>query len=216
MTGTYPARRLLALSLAVLAPLASGCGSDDEPEPRGDGPLTVYSSLPRQGISARQAGAVAAGQRLALSDAKGSAGGRRVRLVELDSAGGEDGPWEPDAVEENARRAAEDDSAVAYLGELDLGGSAVSVPVTNDADLLQVSPGDPLPSLTRSDPGGGGEIPARYYPEGRRTFVRIVPHGGLQAGLLVDWARERGARSIAIVRDDSVLGRELASWALEA
>jgi branched-chain amino acid transport system substrate-binding protein len=215
MTATYPARRLASVALAALAALAAGCGSDDDPEPRAGGALVVYSSLPRQGISARQAAAVAAGQRLALADAKGRAAGRPVRLVELDSSGGEDGPWDPDAVEANARRAEDDDAAIAYLGELNLGGSAVSVPVTNAAGMLQVSPGDGLPSLTQADPGGSGEGPVRYYPEGRRTFIRLVPHAGLQAKLLVDWARERGARSVVIARDESVFGREVASWSLE-
>lgn len=215
MTATYPARRLASVALAAVAALASGCGSGDDPEPRADGALVVYSSLPRQGVSARQAGAVAAGQRLALADAKGRAAGRTVRLVELDSSGGEDAPWDPDAIEANAERANDDDAAIAYLGELDLGASAVSVPVTNAAGLLQVSPGDGLPSLTQPDPGGSGEGPVRYYPEGRRTFVRLVPHAGLEAKLLVDWARERGARSLTIVRDESVFGRELGSWSLE-
>jgi branched-chain amino acid transport system substrate-binding protein len=214
MTATYPARWLASLALLVLAATTAACGGGDDPSPPRDGALTVYSSLPRQGILARAATAVAAGQRLALADARGRAGGRRVRLVELDSAGGEDGPWDPDAIEENARRAAEDESAIAYLGELDLGGSAVSVPVTNADGLLQVTPGDGLPSLTRTAPSGG-ETPVRYYPEGTRSLVRVVPHAGLQAQVLVAWARERGARSIAIVRDESVFGRELAAWTLE-
>jgi ABC-type branched-subunit amino acid transport system substrate-binding protein len=215
MTATYPARRLAPMALAALAALALARGAEAEPEPGGAGALVVYSSLPRQGVSVRQAAAVAAGQRLALADAKGRAAGRPVRLIELDSAGGEDAPWDPDAVEVDAERAEDDDEAIAYLGELDLGASAVSVPVTNAAGMLQVSPGDGLPSLTQADPGGSGEGPVRYYPEGRRTFIRLVPHAGLQAKLLVAWARERGARSVVIVRDESVFGRELASWTLE-
>ncbi len=215
MTATYPARWLSGLTALALVLGPTACGSDDEPAAPKDGSLTVYSSLPRTGIQVPQARAVAAGQRAALRDAGGRAGGREVRLVELDSAGGEDGPWDPDAIEANAKRAVDDDTAVAYLGELDLGGSAVSVPVTNADGLLQVTPGDGLPSLTVPDPGGGGEGPVRYYPEGNRTFVRVTPHAGLQAQLLVTWARERGARSVVIVRDDSVLGRELANWALE-
>ena len=211
-----PATYLACLTL-VGALLAAGCGGDgDDPKPASDGSLTVYSSLPRQGIAAPEAAAVAAGQRLALADARSRAGGRRVRLVELDSGGDEDEVWDPGDVEANAKRAADDDSAVAYLGELDLGGTAVSLPVTSRADLLQVTPGDPLPSLTQPDPGGGGEGPARYHPDGTRTFVRLVPHGGLEARELVEWARERDARSLAIVRDDGVLSREQAAWALGA
>ncbi|HEX8744803.1 MAG TPA: ABC transporter substrate-binding protein [Thermoleophilaceae bacterium] len=212
MPATYSARS--ALVLLALALVAAGCGDDDGPARTADGALAVYSSVPRQGVLAREGAAVAAGQRLALEDAGQRAGGRRIRLVELDSAEDADEPWDPAAIESNANRAGDDPAAVAYLGELGLGGSAVSVPVTNAAGLAQVSPGDPLPSLTQPDPGGGGEIPARYYPDGERSFLRLVPHGGVEAKVLVDWAREQGAGTLAIVRDQRVLGQELASWAL--
>jgi branched-chain amino acid transport system substrate-binding protein len=213
MPGTYPARWSIAVLVLALAAGVAGCGEDD-PEPRADGSLAVYSSVPRKGVLARQGEAVAAGQKLALEDAGERAGGRRVRLVQLDSAGDGDDPWDPAEIESNANDAVDDPAAVAYLGETSLGGSAVSVPVTNADGLLQVSSGDSLPSLTQPDPGGGGEIPARYYPEKDRTFLRLVPHGGLEAKVLVDWARERGAGAVVIVRDQRVHGSELASWAL--
>jgi branched-chain amino acid transport system substrate-binding protein len=211
--ATYPAAATL---LVLLAAVLAACGSDGEPERPADGTLAVYTSVPRQGVLAREGRAVAAGQRLALRQAGGRAGDARVRLVELDSSGSGDDPWDPGRIESNAERAVDDSSAVAYLGEAGLGGSAVSVPVTNAAGLLQVSPGEALPSLTQPAPGGSGEGPARFYPEGVRTFLRLVPHGGLQARVLLAWARERGARSIAIVRDEGPLGQELTTWLLDA
>ena len=213
MPGTNPARLLAGLLAAATVAGAAGCGGDD-PEPRADGSLAVYSSVPRKGVLAKQGEAVAAGQRMALDDADGRVGGRRVRLVQLDGAGDGDDPWDPAEIESNANDAVDDPAAVAYLGEVALGGSAVSVPVTNADGLLQVSSGDSLPSLTQPDPGGGGEIPARYYPEGNRSFLRLVPHGGVEAKVLVNWARERGAGALVIVRDQRVHGSELASWAL--
>jgi branched-chain amino acid transport system substrate-binding protein len=210
--ATYPAAATL---LVLLVLTIAGCGSGDDPARPADGALTVYSSLPQRGVLAEEGRAAAAGQRLALEDAGRRAGDRRVRLVQLDSAGDGDAPWDPAAIESNAKRAVDDPTAIAYLGELALGGSAVSVPVTNSERLLQVSPADGLPSLTQPAPGGGGEGPARYYPEGARTFLRIVPHGGLEASVLVDWARERGARSLAIVRDEGPFGQELTSWILD-
>ncbi len=67
-------------------------------------------------------------------------------------------------MEANAKRAADDPRAIAYLGEVDRGASAVSVPRTNRADLLQVSPLDGLTSLTRRPPGRPRAGPERYYP----------------------------------------------------
>src|SRR3954451_10697937 len=184
--GTYPARAT-ALALAAAA-LVAGCGSTEKEDLAHGSTLTIYTSLPRHGVSARDADAVAVGERLALADAGGRAGGRRLRLVELDdSAPGKGTTWDGSTVEENAKRAAKDASTIAYIGELDFGGSAISVPVTNAKGILQVSPGDGLTSLTQLQPGGFQASPARYYPKGRRTFVRLVPTDRREVEELVAW-----------------------------
>ncbi len=173
--------------------------------------LTIYTSLPRHGVSAREAGAVAAGQRFALADSRGRAGVFRVRLVRLDSSDPGDQAWDPDLVERNAKRAAEDRTTIAYLGELDFGGSAISLPVTSAKGILQVSPGDGLTSLTRPQPGERTG-PERYYPaRGPRTFLRLVPNDLLQAEALVAWARATGANTMAVLHDRNLYGRGLAA-----
>src|SRR5690242_14810724 len=71
--GKYPARGI-AFALTLLAPIvaAAGCSSGGRAEDIARGStLTIYTSLPRHGVSARAADAVAAGERLALDDARG-------------------------------------------------------------------------------------------------------------------------------------------------
>ena len=196
------------LSLVLLAG-CGGTGADREPEPIRADTLVVYSSLPRTGAAAPVGDAVAAGQRLALADAGGRAGRYGVKLVELDSGGPGERDWDPARVEENAERAADDLAAIAYLGELELGASAVSLPVTNEESILQVSPADGLTSLTlpQTGPGAG---PERFYPSGIRSFLRLVPPDSLQAGALAALARRTGARRIALAHDAGVFGRQLA------
>ena len=75
-----------------------------------------------------------------------------------------DQDWDPGTVEANAKRAADDPRTIAYVGELDRGASAVSVPRTNHADLLQVSPLDGLTSLTRRPPGRPRAGPRALLP----------------------------------------------------
>ena len=92
----------------------------------------VCASPPATGVCAPAARAVTAGQRLALRRPAG--GGRAGRaLVELNTARAGEGPWSPERVNANAERAADDPEAIAYLGELAYGASAVSVPITNHA-----------------------------------------------------------------------------------
>ena len=156
------------------------------------------------------AAAVAAGERLALADAGHRAGALRVRLRRLDSTDPGDRLWDPDRVSANAEQAADDETSIAYIGEHDYGASAVSVPITNDAGILQVSPSDGLTSLTRSLPGRPRAGPERYYPTGERSFLRLVPNDLLQVEVLLEQVRARGARRLALVFDEEIYGRELA------
>src|SRR3954463_4725683 len=221
--GTYiaAATRLVVASLVLITGCGGAGASTTARAP--DGPLRVYLSVPAHGVDAPAAAAVTGGARLALQDAhrragdpapgvpRGRAGDRDLRLVQLDDSKPEGPTWDPAVVEANAARAAKDPSAIAYIGELDQGGSAVSIPVTNEAGILQVSPLDGLTTLTRQQPGAApGTGPARYYVNGVRTFLRLVPRDALQAEELVDWTREQGGQRIAIVQDDQVFGRALA------
>ena len=153
-----------------------------------------------------------AGERRALAEAGGRAGGLRIRLRELPATDDEpDQPWDPALVSENADRAADDPTAIAYLGELDYGASAVSLPITNNAGLLQVSPGDGLTSLTQRPPGRPRAGPERYYPSDERSFVRLGPTDLQEADYLVERVRAAGAERIALVFDGDIYGRELAA-----
>src|SRR3954470_14718444 len=127
--GTYIARgaRLGAVLLVFLAGCSGGVAKEAKAPP---GPLKIYMSAPAHGDQARAGQAAVAGAQLALSDARGRAGDREIRLVRLDDSRPEGATWDPASVEANAKRAAADPATIAYIGELDEGGSAISVPVT--------------------------------------------------------------------------------------
>jgi branched-chain amino acid transport system substrate-binding protein len=201
---------LVALACAAVTSITGCLGGGGDETPRIPGRVaTVYASAPRVGVSASAAERVLAGERRALDERGGRAGGLRIRLRELPATDDRDHPWEPDLVAANAHRAADDPTAMAYLGELDFGASAVSVPITNEANLLQVSPGDGLTSLTRRPPGRPRAGPARYYPTGRRSFVRVGPTDLEEARALVGRLESIGARRFSVVYDREIYGREL-------
>lgn len=207
-------RRAILLSLAVGVVLV-GCGDDDERSTRVAGDtLTVYASLPAHGPDAEAGRGVEAGMRRALADAEGRAAGRTVRLVRLPSTRPGDRRWDPGTVEANAERAADDPRTIAYLGELDQGASAVSLPVTNREGIAQVSPADGLTSLTRTPPGRPRAGPERYYPDGRRTFVRLVPPDLDAAREIVRSLRARGTRRLTVLHEHGIADRELEAMVL--
>jgi ABC-type branched-subunit amino acid transport system substrate-binding protein len=203
-----------AWATCACALLLAGClggGADEEPRPIKGDTATIYSSVPRHGVSASTAKLVVDGERRALAERGGRAGGLRIRLKQLPATDNRDEPWDPGLVAANAQRAADDPTAIAYIGELDYGATAVSLPITNDAGLLQVSPGDGLTSLTKLAPGRPRDGPERYYPSERRSFVRIGPTDLDEADALVERLVATGARRLALVFDRQIYGHELAA-----
>jgi branched-chain amino acid transport system substrate-binding protein len=207
-------RHLTLLAALAGAAVLSGClGDDGEPadtQPIRGHLLHLYASRPTEGPSAETGRAVAAGQRQALADASGRAGRYDVRLISLSASKPGSGNWDPGQVAENADAAAKDPRAIAYLGELNLGASAVSVPVTNKAGILQVSPTDGLASLTEAPPRSAAG-PERYFPTGRRSFLRLVPDDLVEARLIVDRMEALGVERPALIVGTGVYARELAA-----
>ncbi len=184
-------RRVLArvLTFALLAGLlAAGCGSSG-----GDPELTVYLSAPLRGPSAADGRDVAAGARLALDDAGGATADTPVRLEVLGDAGA--GGATAARAGANARTATEDSAAIAYIGELDSGTTRTSLPITNEAGLLQVSAGASATDLTRAAPGSD-QVPDEVQPSGSRTFARVVPSDVAQGAAAAAAATRIGARDV--------------------
>lgn len=198
-----------ALLLLAATILASGCGDDDgtaEAQIIGDS-VTVYSSVPLRGPLAPVARDMVRAQKLALREAGGRAGVYDVSFAVLDSSDPQAGRWNPARIAANARRAVQDRQTVAYLGEIETGASAVSVPILNEGGILQVSPRDTFGGLTA--PGARGE-PDKYYPSGLRTFTRVVPGDDVQARVLVRTLAARGVRRLVLADDRQLAGASLA------
>lgn len=153
-----------------MAAAIGGCSATEDSGV--EGPVTVYVSLPLTGPFAPEGRDAADGARLALEQAGGRAGDLEVRGEFLDDARAR--IWDPAAVGENARRAAQDSSTAAYIGELSSQPTRASLPVTNEAGIPQVSPGAGAIDLT-GPAEGYPDSPDRYRPSGDQTFARVVP-----------------------------------------
>ena len=190
------------LATLTLAGTLAGCGSAAE----GDPELTVYLSAPLSGPESHDGKDIADGARLALSDAGDSAAGAAVALQVLDDADG-DG-WQASLSGANARRATEDSSTIAYIGELDSGATRTSLPITNEAGMLQVSAGSGAEDLTRAAVGST-QVPRLVQPSGSRTFGRVIPSDREQGQAAGEWMSRMGVKVVSVVGDDSPFGAAL-------
>lgn len=205
--------RRLCLGLASLAlvPALAGCGgvTTSPAAQRIGSQLTVYSSLPLQGPSAVISQQIVGGEKLALSDAGGHVGRFVVSFVSLDDSSPTSGEWDPGVTAANAKAAAQDPTTIAYLGDLNSGATAISLPLTNAAGILQVSPASPYGGLTSSLDAGQGE-PERFYLGGRRTFGRVIPGDSVQAATQVALLRRLGVRRVYVIADQDPFDAPLA------
>ena len=186
-----------ALGLGVAA-----CGSDDNGGSTGGSSgsksLTVYSSLPLQGASRPQSENVVKGEKLALEQAGGKVGDYTIKYTSLDDSTAPAGKWDPGATAANARKAAQDKSTIAYLGEFNSGASAISIPILNEAGIQQISPSNTAVGLTKSGPGADKGEPDKYYPTGKRTYARIVPIDNIQGTALGNFMKDEGVTKVYV------------------
>jgi branched-chain amino acid transport system substrate-binding protein len=204
---------LLSCLFAVFALTVAACGDDDDDgggggEAAGD-TLTVYSSLPLQGASRPQTTALVEGIRLALEEAGGKAGDYKIKYTSLDDSTAQAGTWTPEQASANARKVAQDDTAIAYIGEFNSGASAISIPILNEVPIAQVSPANTAVGLTSDEPGADEGEPEKYYPTGERHYLRIVPKDTIQGVALATIMKKDGCQTVYILNDKEVYGAGL-------
>jgi len=211
-------RRTTAIAaLAVIALAAAGCSSSGSSSPSsgstsgGGGTVDVYSSLPLQGASSSQTIPMVNGMKLALAQANNKAGQWTVNYQSLDDSTAAAGKWDPGQTAGNARKVASDPKAVIYLGEFNSGASEVSIPILNEAGIPQVSPGNTYVGLTTSLPGSAPGEPQKYYPSGKRTYLRIVPIDSSQAAAGLMAMKAAGCTKVAVANDKEAYGGGLAT-----
>ena len=191
----------IGLLLPALAIGVAACGDDkkDSSSSGGDtaagSTLTIYSTLPLQGGSEQQTKAIVNGAKLALKQRGGKIGNFTIEYKSLDDSLASTGAADEGQEAQNARTAVRDKTTIAVLGAYNSGMTKVSLPITNKAGILQVSPANTYVGLTTDDPGSESGEPAKYYPAGTKTYARVVPRDTIQAAAMVTAMKEDGCKS---------------------
>jgi branched-chain amino acid transport system substrate-binding protein len=213
--------RWLAVLTCLLGFSALGlgaCGDDDEDEaattPSKN--VVIYSSLPRQGSGRTQTLDLEAGIKLALKQRNNKAGACTVEYKALDDSTAQAGQWDPGATSANARRVSQDENAIAVLGEFNSGASAISIPIYNEAGILQVSPANTALELTKDAGPDDKGAPEKYYPSGKRTYGRVVAADHIQGSAQAEWMAEEGVKKLYILGDTQVYGEGVAKTVSDA
>ncbi len=167
-----------ALAAAALLVALTGCKSLENVARGGKvvgDTLTVYSLLPAPGSGNGRD--IVDAQKLALFEAGGTAGEFAVNYVSIDEG-------RRSALE--LRDVLADPQLVALIGPYSSRAAMVTVPLLNEAGILEVTPGAGYAGFT--EPVRSGE-PERWMPSGRRTLARLAGDDIAQGRALLAAAR---------------------------
>ena len=175
----------------------------------GDGKPNILfaSDLPAQGASRERTAQQVQAIRLVLEERNWRAGEKRVAFQACDDTIRSTGLWDAAKCRSNGRAYAGNPDVVGVIGTYNSGCAKEIIPVANRASgggLAMISPGNTLVCLTlRSDTCAQDE-PGKYYPTGKRSYVRVVPNDAFQGAALAQFARQRGFGRVFVLyaKDD--------------
>jgi branched-chain amino acid transport system substrate-binding protein len=210
-----------AMSGCVMAGLVvtlAACGSSSSSSSTsgtssgGANTIDIYSSLPLKGAVNAQSIPALNGEKLALAQVHNKVGQFTVNFISLDdSTATSPTNYDLNQCAADARKAATDPKAVYYVGEFNSGCTEVVLPILNQSGVPEMSPANTYVGLTTNDPGSAPGEPQKYYPTGKRNYLRIVPRDSVQgvAGLVA--MKQFGCKRIAVANDKTPYGAGLAT-----
>jgi branched-chain amino acid transport system substrate-binding protein len=185
-------------ALAAVAILAAACGGSTAST--AGKTLTIGVSLPLNGSSLASAGPARDGALLAIKEA--SIEGYTLKVKVLDHA--IEGAHNPAQAAADMLTFVGDETVVAVVGPFNSASAKAQIPVSSEAGLLQCSPSNTAPGLTKGDDGAalrGGRVV---------NYVRVATTDDLQGPAVAVYAKKNGAKKIYILDSQDAYGKGVA------
>jgi branched-chain amino acid transport system substrate-binding protein len=170
------------------------------------GPWTIGLDMPLSGDAAFRGIPIRDAVKLAIQDAE-AAGPTTLTLKLYDDAGSTRDGQDPQRGANNATTMVADPRTVAMVGPASSAVAYEIIKVTNRAGLLQCSPSNTLPELTKPD---AGALKVRAANPDRINYVRLAPSDDIQGPALASFAFNDLSAQRALVVDDTDVGRDIA------
>jgi branched-chain amino acid transport system substrate-binding protein len=217
---------------AVLALLAAGCGggggggggnvtalpasscSDIYYEGDGDPDYIIASDLPLQGSGRTQTVQMTEAIKYILKQADFKAGDYKIGYQSCDDATAQQGKWASEKCSANANAYAQNKSLIGVIGTFNSGCAEIIIPVLNrapDGPVAMISPANTYVGLTHSGPGTASGEPDKYYPTGKRNYIRIVAADDFQGAADAQLAQQLGLKKMYVLNDKEAYGQGVAT-----
>lgn len=174
----------------------------------GGGTYKVAIELPLQGSELAASQPIVNGVRLALKDAGGKAGSFTIEVP--DSAIFDDavnGAHDPQTGARNMSSIVSDEDYLAVIGPLNSSVAKAQIPISNEAGLLQCSPANTNPGLTKPEFGAND---LRPNPD-RINYIRVATTDDIQGPAAAQYIVDvLGKKSVYIIDDTETFGKGVA------
>ena len=169
------------------------------------GSIKIAIELPLQGSEKAASDPIINGIRLAVKDAGGAVGGYAVTVP--DSAIYDDainGAHDPQTGANNMTKIVADSSVVAVIGPLNSSVAKAQIPISNASGLLQCSPANTNPDLTKGDP-------AKQLRTKPNNYIRVVTTDDVQGPAASQYIHDvLKKNSVYIIDDTETFGKGVA------
>jgi branched-chain amino acid transport system substrate-binding protein len=218
---------------AVLALLAAGCGgggggddggnvtalpasscSDIYYEGDGDPDYVIASDLPLQGSGRTQTVQMTEAIKFILKQHDFKAGDYKIGYQSCDDATAQQGKWASEKCSANANAYAQNKGVLGVIGTFNSGCAEIIIPVLNrapDGPVAMISPANTYVGLTHSGAGTANGEPDKYYPTGKRNYIRIVAADDFQGAADALLAQQLGLKKVYILNDKEAYGQGVAT-----
>jgi len=192
------------LAAAGLYVGSGGCNRN-----KGGNVIKLISSLPRTGSAQGQTDTIVNGIKMAIDEYGGEVVGLKIEYLDWDDATAIAGEWTAEQETTNAQKTAADPTVAAFIGPYNSGAAKFSMPILNEAGVLQISPAATWPGLTK--PGYAPNEPDQFRPAKKITFCRVVPTDDVQSLVGAVFARDvLKKKKIFLLDDTQVYGKGVA------
>jgi branched-chain amino acid transport system substrate-binding protein len=213
--GALVGASVLVISACTSTPAAStpagsgGAGlTPTVAKPAGDsskGKVTIAIELPQQGSEKAASDPIINGVKLAVKLAGGTAGGYAIEIPQ--SAIYDDalnGAHDPQTGANNMGKAVADQNTVAVIGPLNSSVALAQIPITNEGGLLQCSPANTNPDLTKGDPG-------KQLRKKPNNYIRVVTTDDVQGPAAAQYIFDvLKKKSVYVIDDTETFGKGVA------
>jgi branched-chain amino acid transport system substrate-binding protein len=169
----------------------------------------IASDLPLQGAGRSQTIEMTKSIQFILNGAGWKAGAYTIGYQSCDDATAQAGKWDSAKCSANGNAYARNQDVIGLIGAFNSGCAEIVIPILNRASggpVAMVSPANTYTGLTAKGPGTAAGEPNKYYPTGKRNYVRVVAQDQYQGAADALLAQRLGTKNVYVLNDKEAYG----------